>query len=129
MTDLTQFADLIPAQEEGIVVDILHPVTGDPIGMSVQVAGPDSERARKARQAVMNANMRSNAASRPKANELEESQRKVIAKSVISWIGVELDGKELDCTTDNVIKVFADYPFIYEQVSGAAANRAGFIKG
>lgn len=128
MTDLSQFADLIPSQEEGTIVDILHPVTGDPIGMTVQVAGPDSDRARKARQAVMNANLRTSTASKPKANEIEASARSVVAKSVISWIGVELNGEELDCTVDNVLKVFTDYPFIYEQVSGAAANRALFIK-
>lgn len=129
MVDLTQFADLIPAQEEGIVVDILHPATGEPIGVTIKVAGPDSQRARKARQSVMNANLRSNPASKPTAVEIEASARKITAKSVISWEGVSEQETPLECTVENVQRVFADYPFIYEQVSIAAANRAGFIKG
>jgi hypothetical protein len=126
VTDLSQFANLISAQEEGVLIDILHPVTGDPIGMKIKVAGPDSERVKSARQAVTNANLRANPANKPKAADLEASARKVTAAAVISWGGAEENGKPVECTVDGVLRVFTDYPFIYEQVSAVVGNRALF---
>lgn len=126
MADLSQFAGLTEAQEEGIDVALRLP-NGDPIGATIRVAGPDSKRQRAARQRIISDRMKSRSR-QSSVDELEAEAMTVTVASVISWEGIEENGASLECTRENVKHVFATYPFIREQVEAAIGDRSVFMK-
>lgn len=128
MTDLSQFADLAQAQDEGVDVQILHPKTGEELHISIKVAGPDSDRQKKARNAINNERLRMSRNKRLTAAELEADALKITAASIISWSGVIENGKPVDLSTESAVAILTKYPFIREQLDSAVGDRAGFIK-
>lgn len=128
--DLSSFGDgLLRAQEEGIEVDILNPKTGDPIGLTVKICGPDSDRSRRIRRQQIEERVRRR---KPmSAVDLEADGLKIIAASVMSWNfkeGVTIDGKVPACTPSEIEAVLRRFPFIRDQLDVAAGDRAGFMK-
>ncbi len=128
MTDLSQFDGLAQAQEEGIDVSILHPKTGESLGITIKVAGPDSDRQKKARRAVQTERLNMSRNKRPTVPELEADGLKVTVASIISWDGVIENGQAVVLTAENATSILTKYPFIREQLDSAVGDRAGFIK-
>jgi hypothetical protein len=127
INDLSAFDGLKEAQEAGLDVEIKDP-KGQPIGISIKIAGPDSERQRKAIQALTNERLNNEDTATATAEDIERNTLKVLASSVISWSPIVLDGSDLPCTEDNAIRLFSRFPFIREQVEKRAGKRAGFLK-
>jgi hypothetical protein len=127
INDLSAFDGLKEAQENGIDVEIKDP-TGRPIGVAIKIAGPDSERQRKAIQALTNERLNNEDAATATAEDIERNTLKILASSVISWTPIVLDGSDLPCTEENAIRLFSRFPFIREQVEKRAGKRAGFLK-
>ncbi len=128
--DLNAFDNLQKSQEEGIEVDIIHPKTFDPIGLKIVVAGPDSERQKKARRAVINSRL-SKRNQKVTAVQLEDEALEIIAMSTISWTfaeGVTLDGKVPFCNPKNAEEIYKRYPLIFDQVNAQAGDRGNFTK-
>lgn len=128
MTDLSDFAGLSQAQEDGIDVPILHPKTGEGLGITIKVAGPDSERQKKARRAVQTERLNMSRNKRPTVPELEADGLKVTVASIISWDGVIENGQKVELTPESATTILMKYPFIREQIDSAVGDRAGFIK-
>jgi len=128
MTDLSDFAGLSQAQEDGIDVSILHPGTGDDLGIKIKVAGPDSERQKKVRSAINNERIRMSRNKRATVAELEADALKITVASIISWSGVIENGSPVELSKENAERVLTKYPFIYDQLTSAVGDRAGFIK-
>lgn len=127
MVDLKEFDSLRAAQEDGIDVKILHPASGEELGITIRVAGPDSERLRKARAAVLTERM-SRRAGKVTPQDMERDALAQLSAAVISWSGVVVDGREIECSRQNVAELFTRFPFIREQVDIAVGDRAGFMK-
>lgn len=128
MVDLSEFAGLPQAQEDGIDVAILHPGTGEDLGITVRVAGPDSERQKKARNAITNERLQKSRNKRLTASELEADAIKITAASIIEWSGMIENGKPVELTRENATAIITKYPFIYDQLTAAIGDRSGFIK-
>lgn len=128
MIDLSQFADLTKVQDDGIDVSILHPKTGEELGITIRVAGPDSDRQKKARNAINNERLRMSRNKRLTAAELETDALKITAASIISWDGVVENGEAVPLNAENATAILTRYPFIREQLDTAVGDRAGFIK-
>lgn len=126
-TDLSAFDDLSKLQDDGIDVPILHPASGDALGITIRVAGPDSTRQRQARQAIMNKRLQRRN-QRMRATDIEDENIAVLARSILSWSGVKVSGAELDCNVENAENVLRRFPFIREQIEQAAGDRAGFLQ-
>lgn len=128
MTDLSDFAGLSQAQEDGIDVPILHPKTGESLGITIKVAGPDSERQKKARRAVQTERLNMSRNKRPTVPELEADGLIVTVASIISWDGVIENGQAVELSAENATAILTKYPFIREQIDSAVGDRAGFMK-
>src|SRR3569623_3299055 len=111
MADLSQFSGLTKAQEEGIDVSILHPKTGDEMGIVVRVAGPDSARQRKARAAVNNERLSKQRNKKPPVADLESDAIKVTDASVISRKGIEQNRKAVDYSTEASEAIIKRHPW------------------
>lgn len=123
--------DFTQAQEDGIAVDIVHPKTMEPIGLKIWVAGPDSERQRKARRAVINERLQMRN-QKVTAEILEVENISTLARATFKWEfgpDVTIDGKRPEWSAKECERLFTRFPFMFEQVNAAAGDRAGFIKG
>src|SRR5690606_31293270 len=122
--DLAAFDGLAEAQEEGIEVAILHPGTGEDLGIVIRVAGPDSARQRQAREQQVDRRLRKRSAKPLSAGELADAARRTLAAAVIGWNRVVIDGKEIPFSTEAAVALFQRFPWIQEQVDQAAGSRA-----
>ena len=130
--DLSALDSIVDAQENGVDIEILHPGTGEPLGMKFHVVGQDSKPFIKARRKVVSARMGKRAISRKDPEKLERDGLETLACCVVSWStggepGIKLDGEVLDCNPENVMKVFERFPFIREQVDEVVGDRAAFL--
>jgi hypothetical protein len=125
--DLNDLSGLSAAQEAGIDVSITHPKTGEPLGIVIKVVGPDSKKQAKARTAVLNDRVEKKIR-KITADRLTEEATNMVANSILSWSGVEIDGAAVQFSVENAVMVFTRWPFIREQVQSVSDDRANFIK-
>lgn len=125
--DLNSFSNLTSSQESGTEVQITHPGTGEPLGITMQVAGPDSKRQKAATSLIIaeRADMRLRKIT---AARLEDENNRIAAASIISWSGVIEDGKEIEYSPSVALGLLIRYPFIREQIVSYSGDRANFLK-
>ena len=119
--------------DDGAILNIMHPETEEVIeGMTVTLLGQDSKIYRKLQlgkqQAALNRMAKGKKALDLDAEKLSEDSIDDLVKLTTAWSGFELDGSKLDCTPENVRKVYADWTWIKEQVQEFVANRANFFR-
>lgn len=128
--DLSSFEDAIQKQEKGIDVPILGMDGKTPLGLTIRVAGPDSDRAQKAQEELADELIEQENMTRLNARDAAKRGIKYLARITIGWApDVVLDGQELAYSPENAERVYTKFRFIREQVDRAAGNRARFIKG
>jgi len=135
--DLSKLDTATPA-EEGSVVELEHPATGEPLRdpetkkpITVTLRGKDSP----AVQAVANKqwDRRQERIRRQKSHSsaavVEADSVEVLVAATISWSGIALDGEVLECTPENAYKVYSDdrFPWLVEQLSRALGDRERFF--
>ncbi len=52
----------------------------------------------------------------PPEKEAEINQKVFIDVCLVSWIGVEIDGKEAECSKENASKLFKELPELFEHL-------------
>ena len=131
--DLGQFET---AKEDGEWLEVLHPVTGQVIRDSEDVAlqicllGKDSKQYRKAQRSITERRMKSRSkASRMNAEAIEIEAIDVLVACVTDWKGLGSDGVELVCNPANARKVFTEHLWLREQVDEFVDDRGNFMKG
>ena len=127
--DLAAF-DLAGPSEKGATMELLHPVTGAKLHVSMEVMGSDAPKFRKnLRQ------LRDILARTPDDEDMDQDVKDVLAEARISacavkaWSGVVYQGEAMPFTFDNAVKVFSGLPWIGQQVALFRSSRANFFKG
>lgn len=119
--------------DEGATLELRHPETEEVIkGMTVTLLGQDSAVYRKMQlnkqQAALARISKGKKAVDLDAERLAEESLDDLVKLTIGWEGFKLDGKELECTPDNVRTVYTDWAWIREQAQEFINNRANFFR-
>jgi hypothetical protein len=119
--------------DDGAVLQILHPESEEAIeGMTITLLGQDSKVYRKIQlskqQAALNRISKGKRAVDLDAEKLAEDSIDDLVKLTVSWSGFKLDDVKLDCTPENVRKVYNEWSWIKEQVSEFVADRANFFR-
>lgn len=130
--DLSKFSGLSNAFEDGIEIEITHPVSAKPLGLKVTVASYQSERVKAVQRRIANRSLKDNKRNPKKSatvEELEEASSEILASAVLGWSGFELKGKPLECNRENVLSVLSnpDLWFIREQIDKAADDVTAFM--
>lgn len=121
MVDIAKIA-YPDAFENGRWIDIVDPVTDGPTGIRICVASHKSWRVRQVRLGGKSWT------TTPSAWEMEEYTAKVIASAVVDWSDVEVSGKPLPCTPENIETLLSlpNLLFLREQIDEAADDDAAF---
>lgn len=119
--------------DDGAVLHIAHPESEEVIeGMTITLLGQDSKVYRKIQlakqQAALNRISKGKRAVDLDAEKLAEDSIDDLVKLTVAWEGFKLDDVKLDCTPENVRKVYNEWSWIKEQVSEFVADRANFFR-
>lgn len=112
--------------DKGAELELLHPVTGEPLGARITLAGVDSRLWRRAVAAV--ADRRGKRGQRPTAESARADGIEILARCTLGWSGMTLDGKELPCTEENARLVYGRFPWLREQVDAFCSDRASYLR-
>lgn len=125
MADLAHIDDLVEHQDRGASLTLSHPVTGERMqDIVLTICGPDSTTARQARIKYSDELMAFR--NRPPASELERIEVERLARLVIDW-SVKRDGKPVEFSFTNVVRLLSSAQFIREQVEAFSQNRAPYF--
>lgn len=139
--DLSSFDDMVKRQEEGVLVPIYGPDGKASLGFSIRVAGPDSERAQVALEALQQEIIEQESMQPPTQREIAQRRLRYFAKVTMDFVpdaqadgtvpevAIKLDGKPLPCTEENAIKLYERFKFILAQVKAKADTRSAFLNG
>ena len=125
--------DTVAGANAGFDVQIYHPSNNENLGITIHVIGRDSDEFKRVlwAQSKKRIAKMQKSGNRPGLFYPEDSERdglELLAACTKSWSGVIVKGKTLECTPDNVIMVYEQFPWIREQVDAAIGDRANFIK-
>ena len=125
--DLSPFDDALRRQEEGAEIAILSMDGKTLTGLVIRVAGPDSERARRAREALHQELVDAQRTTPLTPAEVSSRGARFLAKLTVGWSpNVKVDGDELSASEENAFKVYERYRFIRVQVDNGA-DRSAFM--
>lgn len=128
--DLTALDDAVKRQDAGIGIDILGPDGKTPLGLTIIVAGPDSERALAAQEELADEMLGQESLGRAKARETMKRGIRYLARITIGWTpAVKIGGNEIAYSVENAEMLYTRFRFIREQIDRAAADRARFMNG
>jgi hypothetical protein len=125
MSDLSHLDDLVEHQDRGAEMTAKHPVTGDPMpDVVLIIAGPDSDVQRRARLKMQDELMAYRG--RPPADDYERLDIERLARCVVGW-RVKRDGKVVEFTFTNIVRLFTAMTFLREQADKFAASRVAYF--
>jgi len=123
--------DLTKNSNEGAWITLKHPASNEDLPMKIKVIGKDSDKFIKLSEDFRRStleDMKSNKTVEQRIQTSKEYGDTLLVACTLEWQGIELDGKKLDCTPENIKLVYQRFGWIKEQVDSAIADRANFIK-
>lgn len=126
--DLSEFDPYVQAQEQGLPVEILGPDNESPIGFSIILPGPESNRVQEARDQMQKDLLARESTDPLTPGEQYEQGTRFLARCCIKFLGAaKLDGKILQDTEDDFYKLFVRFRFIRQQVDVKIGRRDRFL--
>lgn len=132
--DLSQFT--VDPENQTATLEIVHPGTGqvlrdeDGVAVTITLHGPDSKAVKSVERAWTNKRLAEGMRSKKATVSIEQIEDQAMAVDVaatVDWSGVAFDGEELECTPENIRKVYTRLPWIREQVEEFFNERANFL--
>jgi hypothetical protein len=118
--------DLIP-DDTPTVVELKHPSTGEPLGMTITIASRYSEVYEDYLYTKVQERMDSGDAEGKKMGlkELQEETRKMCANLTLDWT-IKFDGKKPKLTADKALEIYSKLKWIVPQIEEALAAKEDF---
>lgn len=134
--DLKRIPTVAAASEQGFSFEPVYPGGTQAIGATITVRGPRSAAVREhARRKYGQAQAREQAArkvGRPsdplELDDLDESLTELAVVYTIGWAGVQADGLDVPFSPDAARGLYADHPWLREQVIEQAQDLGKFIR-
>lgn len=121
--------DLLTLQPNTLTVDLKHPATGNPLGVTIELRSTESDEAKAVERQLRNRALKSgrNAVS---AERIDENTIALLSAVIVSWTfsgDANLGGdKKPACTDANKRKLLA-VPAIAKQIDQALGDEAAFF--
>ena len=121
--------DILAIKPQTITVDLKHPATGMPIGISVECQSLESDAVKAVERQIKNKAMRSGRNTMT-AEKVEDNAIAILSAAIVSWTwadGVELDGvKNPPCNQENKEKFLA-LPWAARQIDAPLGDETAFF--
>lgn len=114
-------------QDKGRWLDLVAPVTGQPTGIRLLIAGPDSMTQARAKLKLMDELTEMSVDGRPSAEAREKVSVNNLARCVLGW-EIEEDGQPVPFNHANVVRLIKAATWVREQIDGFASNDRAFRK-
>lgn len=122
--------DILSIQPATATLDIIHPATGKPIGLTLTLTSTYGDQVRAADHETRNAILRGTVT--PSAEANDDALRTKLAAAIVGWEwsnGLSLDGDEKpDPTTENKVKLLKRVPWISQRVQAKLADETAFFR-
>jgi len=129
--------DIVAKSDEGSEIELLHPVSKEPLEMFITVAGFDSKIATKFTRKLQNKRLAQMKKKKDLSfdlsqDDLDDGSLNLLAECTLGWRSSEgadflLDGKPLAFSKENAKKLYQRFPWIKEQVDAWVGDRANFL--
>ena len=127
--DLAELDQDLQVQEQGIPIEIKSLDGESPLGFSILVAGPDSERAALAREAMQQELVARGTTDPLTPTESFDSTTRYLARVSIQFLGrAVLDKKPLEDTYEDFLRLYRRMRFIRDQVNRGSGRSSFFSK-
>lgn len=106
--------------------NLIHPGDGSVLDTTITVYGSDSKKYKAALHRIRNDRL--NSRGQKMTSEVAENNGiEILVACTDSWENMVFDGEELECTKENVRRIYKEFEWIYEQVDQEVGNRANFL--
>lgn len=118
--------DTTKTSADGVWMELENPKDSEPLGVHFKLLGSDSEEYNK--QVRKNNDKRIKKGMKNlKSETLEAEGLELLVACTVDWQDVMDEGEELECTKENVRKVYKKYPWIKDQVDEFVGDRSNFL--
>ena len=125
MTDISEIAYIEKT------VEIIHPATKEPLGISISLMSPDDPRLETIKSKIMDERLALEAKGKNfKAEQINKNRDMVLFRSMTGWKwdgDTSFEGEKPDFIQVNVLKVFNKLPWFRKQVDEAFSELEGFF--
>jgi hypothetical protein len=132
--DLSEFSGYAKSLDEGVDVEIAHPVTGKPSGWVITVAAYSSERVKAEARRIENEARRKAKARPGKITKVEEDEIRgnaIMEAAILRWRGANFGGAPFEATPENIHRVVTDpdFAWVISQIAPVAADETAYFRG
>lgn len=133
--------DVVKAAETGAILYLRDPATGEPLGQEnpetgepegawIKLMGTDSTVYKNAIHSRLNKRLNQKKQKDVDIAVEEKSTLVTLAKMTIDWSEeTGIDGELLECTQQNAVRLYREFPWVKEQVDEFVAERSNFLNG
>lgn len=114
------------AADEGVWMELDHPVTGEPIDMHLKLLGSDSETYKKTLRKQQDRHLKKGIRNL-RSEQVEADTIELLVNCTVDWRNVEEHGEEISCTKENIRHVYKSYDFVKEQARDFVEDRSNFL--
>ena len=119
--------DTVTACEEGADLEIVHPRTGEPLGIIISVVGADSPTYRSELHKLANKRAKRGRGVL-NSESIEADNIELLVACTRGWSGLDYKGAALAFSPANARMVYKDFVWLREQVDAFIGDRANFLK-
>ena len=118
--------DFATKAEEGAVMQVKNPLTGEALGATITLIGTDSKAFRDL------AKQRATAALKRTKEEQEnydsdDEMSVMLSKCTLAWLGVEEGVEAVEFSQENALMMYRKYRWLRDQVDQFIGDRANFL--
>lgn len=121
--------------EEGFEFELLTPEMEEKTGAFIKVRGAKSPKVKAFARRILKERQLQQAANRNKKNadvfDIEEAETILVDSAVnriISWKGIQEDGKDIPFTEENAKRILREHDWIRDQIMETSDNLVNFMK-
>ena len=114
------------AADEGKWLEIIHPKTGQPTDMHIKLLGADSETYKKTERRQQSRHLK-RGLKHLSPEDLYYDTLELLVACTVEWQNIQENGQELECTRENVRRVYSEYDDVRDQVREFVEDRGNFL--
>ncbi|NUM72733.1 hypothetical protein HUU40_00085 [candidate division KSB1 bacterium] len=129
-TDETDILDISEIQPGERTVELLHPGTGQKLGISVRIMSADDPRLKREQRALMDRQSERHRKNKIlTAEEIESAMVKYLAQTITGWDWGKrkLNGETPEFSVRKAIEILTEFQWIRSQINDAVGDTAAFF--